>query len=72
MACDVKTLYTFNNATIFPAVTDAVAAALIFPVQLMSASTERSDKHIDTSRALWHKRGLDSNWSSSLSHMFPS
>ena len=46
-------------------------AVLVHPVKVMSVSTVRGNKNVDKSRALWHKRGLNSVEPRSLSHMFP-
>ena len=61
MANVVKAVYTTNNATIFLVVTDA-AVRSVDPSCISDVCffTGRGDKNVDTSRAVWHKRGLNS------------
>ena len=61
MANDVKAMDTINIATIFAAVTNATVGSVDPFCTSDVRSSGRGDKNIDTSMALWYKRGLNSS-----------
>ena len=56
MARDVNATHTINHAAISPVVTNAAVGG----VELSCKNDVCFHKEIDTSRALWYKRGLNS------------